>query len=96
MKVTLVIVLGMVVLAALVPTAMLVWGLWSVTTILLMVAVFGFELTLACVLLWRFREQQRLTRFGAPLQHKHFPMHYGPLPGSPTARRRRSAPPDTQ
>ena len=55
----------------------------------------GFELTLACVLLWRFRERQRLTRFGVPLQHRHFPMYYGPLPSSPTARRRRSAPPDT-
>ncbi len=87
------ILLGMAVLAAVVPVAMLVWGLWSVTTILLVVAVLGFELTLVCALLWRFREQQHLVRFGAPLQHKHFPMHYGPLPSSPTARRRRSAPP---
>ena len=96
MKLTLVILLGMVVLAAVVPAAMLLWGLPSAATILLVVAVLGFELSLACVLLWRFRERQRLTRFGVPLQHRHFPMHDGPLPGSPTARRRRSAPPDTQ
>ncbi len=95
MKVTLAILICMVVLAALVPIAAVIWGLWSLTTILLTVAVLGFELTLSYVLARHIRAQQHLVRFGAPLQHKHFPMHYGPLPGSPTARRQRSAPPES-
>lgn len=82
---------SMAVVAAAVPLAVSVWGLWSLPTITLTVAVLCFEVMLGVVLSQHSRRQINMTRFGIPLQHNHFPIHHGPLPGGPTPRRRPSA-----
>jgi hypothetical protein len=85
---------GMIGLAGLVPGAVVVWGLWSLPTLVLTAAVLCSEVYLAQLLAVSDHEQQRVARFGKPLRFALLPMHHGPLPVRSTARRRRRAPPD--
>ena len=83
----------MVLLVITVPVAVAAWGLWSLPTALLALAVACLEGALAIWLAWQARQQQRYARFGPPLRHRHVPTHHGPLPVRRGARQRRRAPP---
>ena len=84
MKSTSAIVACMVALGLAPPAALLLWGPWSVRTVLLTVAVLCFEGSLLALLAWRLRRAQRLARFGGPLPFASLPTRYGPLRGAPT------------
>src|SRR5262249_56461818 len=92
MKLTVTILVCMAVLAASVPAAAAAWGLRSASTVLLAVAVLCLEVSLALVAARLSRARRDRVRFGAPLRHRHFPIHHGPLPARPIVRRRVPAP----
>jgi hypothetical protein len=86
--------IGMIGLAGLIPAAVVVWGLWSLPTLVLTAAVLCAEVYLVQLLGVSDHEQQRVARFGKPLRFALLPRHDGPLPVRRAARRPPPARPD--
>ena len=85
--------IGMIGLAGLIPGAVVVWGLWSLPTLVLTAAVLCSEVYLLQLLGVSDHEQQRVAQFGKPLRFALLPLHDGPLPVRSIAQRRRRVPP---